>query len=162
MVSPFGPVEKHETWKKKPWLATWTDTVRQRRLHHVEVCCLSAGAKFEPLSRPLQAGLRFLHDPLPPSPTDCLAAFLPSSPERLGRRVGFTTFPRLPAQPNTSVAPARLGPISPPVALDDDVTARKTRPTSYDAFWLRPKSSFGRSIITGVQTMVHITLPMRD
>jgi hypothetical protein len=45
--------------------------------HLMEVCSLSRGAKFEPLSNPLQAGFRFLHHPLPAAPSACLTARFP-------------------------------------------------------------------------------------
>ncbi|RBA58933.1 hypothetical protein DQ403_10900 [Stutzerimonas zhaodongensis] len=43
---------------------------------------------FQPLSEPLQSGIRFLCDPIPAPPTAHLAAHLPR-----GQRYGLTTFP---------------------------------------------------------------------
>jgi len=42
--------------------------------HPLEVCPLARGAKLEPLSCPLQAGLRFFQHPLPANPLASLAA----------------------------------------------------------------------------------------
>ena len=44
---------------------------------HAEVCPVSRGAMFQPLSGPLQPGFRFLCDPIPAQPTDHLAVHLP-------------------------------------------------------------------------------------
>ncbi|ASA19122.1 hypothetical protein FA326_10230 [Pseudomonas aeruginosa] len=55
---------------------------------HAEVCPVSRGVMSQPLSRPLQPGIRFLCDPIPAPPTVRLAAPLPR-----GRRYGLTTFP---------------------------------------------------------------------
>jgi hypothetical protein len=52
--------------------------------HPMEVCSLSRGAKFEPLSDPLQAGFRFLHHPLPAAPSAYLTARFP-----IGRASGL-------------------------------------------------------------------------
>jgi hypothetical protein len=40
--------------------------------------CFRSGAKFEPLSRRLQPGIRFFHDPITPRPTGRLGASLPA------------------------------------------------------------------------------------
>jgi len=56
-----------------------------------QVCPLSRGMMFQPLSTPLQNGIRFLRTPLPALPTNPLAVhLLKVSPER---QYGFTTFP---------------------------------------------------------------------
>ena len=60
--------------------------------HLMEVCSLSRGAKFEPLSNPLQAGFRFLHHPLPAAPSACLTARFP-----IGRASGLSRFVCIPA-----------------------------------------------------------------
>ena len=44
----------------------------------MEVGPLSRGVTFKPLSRPLQPGVRFFHDPLPALPTASLAIGLPT------------------------------------------------------------------------------------
>ena len=53
--------------------------------HPVEVCPLSRGVMLpteaQPLSNPLQAGLRFLHHPLPAVPSARLAARFPQRGE---------------------------------------------------------------------------------
>ncbi len=63
-------------------------TVHARRPHG-EVCPLSGGVRFQPLSGPLPAGLRFLPDPLPAVPSVALASRLPR-----GEDDGLTTFRR--------------------------------------------------------------------
>ncbi len=55
--------------------------------HLLEVCPLSRGAKVEPLSTPLQSGLRFLQHPLPAPPSAHLAVCFPE-----GKEYGLTTF----------------------------------------------------------------------
>jgi len=52
-----------------------------------EVCPLSRGVMLQPLSGPLQAGVRFLPDPLPAAPSACLAAHFPR-----GKDYGLTMF----------------------------------------------------------------------
>lgn len=44
---------------------------------HAEVCPVSRGVMFQPLSWPLQPGIRFLCDPIPAPPTVFLAVHLP-------------------------------------------------------------------------------------
>ena len=51
--------------------------------HLVEVCSLSRGMMLQPLSGPLQAGVRFLRVPLPTLPSAFLAVGLPSSGENI-------------------------------------------------------------------------------
>ena len=48
--------------------------------HLREVCSLSRGAKFEPLSNSLQVGLRFLQHPLPAPPWAHLTVRFPGFP----------------------------------------------------------------------------------
>ena len=55
---------------------------------HAEVCPVSRGVMFQPLSKPLQPGVRFLCDPIPAPPTVFLTVHLPT-----GQRYGLTTFP---------------------------------------------------------------------
>ena len=45
----------------------------------LEVCPLSRGMMFQPLSGPLQPGVRFLQPPIPAQPTAFLAVRLPES-----------------------------------------------------------------------------------
>jgi hypothetical protein len=53
---------------------------------HSEVCSLSRGANLEPLSAPLQHGIRFLRDPIPASLSAHLATRFP-----LRERYGLNT-----------------------------------------------------------------------
>jgi hypothetical protein len=53
---------------------------------HAEVCPVSRGVMFQPLSAPLQLGVRFFCDPIPAQPTDPLAVHLPEG--------GHTGLPR--------------------------------------------------------------------
>jgi len=43
---------------------------------HAQVCSLSRGMMLQPLSTPLQGGIRFLRTPLPALPTNPLAIHL--------------------------------------------------------------------------------------
>ncbi len=49
-----------------------------------EVCPVSGGGTFNPLSIPLQNGIRFLQPPLPAPSTVCLATHLPHCGEDTG------------------------------------------------------------------------------
>lgn len=69
----------------------------------VEVGSLSRRVMFQPVSRRLQPGLRFLHHPIPAPPTALLTVCLPG-----GQRYGLTTF----LDHHTT----GLGPVYPPVA----------------------------------------------
>src|SRR5215831_4166436 len=73
------------------------------RQHPREVSSLSRGILSQPLSGPLQAGLRFLPRPLPAAPSAHLTAGLPSREDD-----GLTTLPRR--------NPRGLGPAFTPVA----------------------------------------------
>jgi hypothetical protein len=55
--------------------------------HLLEVCSFSRRANFEPVSTPLQCGLRFLQHPLPAAPLVGLATVLP-----IRERIGLTLF----------------------------------------------------------------------
>lgn len=55
------------------------------------------GANLEPLSRPLQPGIRFLHLPIPAPSWASLAGRLPV-PTSNRRRVGLATFPAIPTR----------------------------------------------------------------
>jgi len=48
-----------------------------RRVDQLEVCPLSRGMMFQPLSEPLQPGVRFFQPPIPAQPTAFLAVRLP-------------------------------------------------------------------------------------
>jgi hypothetical protein len=63
-------------------------TVHARR-HQREVCPLLRGVMLQPLSAPLQNGIRFLPPPLPAAPSAHLAVRFPSSPLAYG--AGRTT-----------------------------------------------------------------------
>jgi len=63
------------------------------RQHRREVCPLSRGVMLQPLSAPLQHGIRFLPPPLPAAPSARLATRVPSAPWYAGREDNrFTTF----------------------------------------------------------------------
>jgi hypothetical protein len=53
----------------------------QRLPHQLEVCPLSRGVMFQPLSGPLQSGIRFFQPPIPAQPTAFLTVRLPE-PDR--------------------------------------------------------------------------------
>jgi hypothetical protein len=61
------------------------------RRDHVEVGPLSRGVTFEPLSEPLQPGVRFLHDPLPALPIASLTIRLPAREQP--RRAEIRAYP---------------------------------------------------------------------
>jgi hypothetical protein len=56
-----------------------------------EVCPLSRGVMLQPLSDPLQTGLRFFHPPIPAQSTASLAVRLPAKQD--WQPYGLTTFP---------------------------------------------------------------------
>src|ERR1700754_4129234 len=56
-----------------------------------EVCPLSRGVMSQPLSGPLQPGVRFFRHPIPAPPTAFLAVCLPA--KRPWQRYGLTAFP---------------------------------------------------------------------
>ena len=91
-----------------------------------EVCSLSREVLFQPLSTPLQDGLRFFRVPVPAISSACLAA---------AYRDGLTVF----CIGNKS----GLGLLYPPVALDVHERTRKIASTRHGAFWLKPVSIFG-------------------
>ena len=101
---------------------------------HAEVCPVSRGVMFQPLSEPLQLGIRFFCNPIAARPTARLAAHLPR-----GQRYGLTTFP--------IYHTTGLGPAYSPVVLRrrNPIIDRDNRPRT---FWLLPNSSFGNLIIT--------------
>jgi len=71
----------------------------------MEVCPLSRGANLEPLSAPLQSGLRFLHHPLPAPSSAYLTAHFPFPGKIRAYHVPLTYLSD------------GLGAVSPPVAL---------------------------------------------
>ena len=100
-----------------------------------EVCPLSRRAMFQPVSRPLQPGVRFLRIPLPAAPTAFLAVRLP--------------FPAaLWAYPVPHESPSGADPsASPAVVLSMMVQSSKTIPHRIP-FWFKPVSTFGLFKIT--------------
>ena len=104
----------------------------------MEVSPLARGVTFKPLSRPLQPGVRFLHDPLPASPTASLAIGLPA--QFCGRKYGLTQF----HSSNTN----RLGPASPPVALRVDVSLYQKETTGHLPFGSGVLRCFRPALIT--------------
>ena len=68
----------------------------------LEVCPLSRGMMFQPLSEPLQPGVRFFQPPIPAQPTAFLAVRLPKL-TALRQPYGLTTFP---ARYTTGLGPA--------------------------------------------------------
>lgn len=85
----------------------------------VEVCSLSRRMMFQPVSQPLQLGFRFLHHPIPASPTAHLAACLPR-----GQRYGLTTF--------LDCHTTGLGSVCPPVAfLTTSPHSKRGKPATY-------------------------------
>jgi len=115
----------------------------------LEVCPLSRGMMFQPLSEPLQPGIRFFQPPIPAQPTAFLAVRLPE-PTALRQPYGLTTFP---ARYTTG-----LGPASSPV-----IVWRRT-PTSHRSiqprtFWLVPVSSLGTAMLTTFISS-SLTLPL--
>jgi hypothetical protein len=83
-------------------------TVHARR-HQREVCPLSRGVMLQPLSAPLQHGIRFLPPPLPAAPSARLAVRFPSTPLVYG--AGETT-----GLPRSADVPEWIGRICTPVA----------------------------------------------
>ena len=104
------------------------------RRHPREVSSLSRGVMSQPLSDPLQAGLRFLPRPLPAAPSAHLAARLPSREDdgltTLHRRNPAWVRPRLYAG-GTSSAPGEFGAPGP----------------GHVPFWSKPISTFGLSFV---------------
>ena len=104
----------------------------------MEVSPLSRGVTFKPLSEPLQPGVRFLHDPLPASPTASLAIGLPTA--FCGRKYGLTQF--------HSSNKNSLGPASPPVALRVDVSLYQKETTGHLPFGSGVLRCFRPALIT--------------
>ena len=98
-----GPADRSASLPNAGWL-----TVHARR-HQREVCPLARGVMLQPLSAPLQNGIRFLPPPLPAAPSARLAARVPWAPLVCG--AGRTT-----GLPRSADVPEWLGRISTPVA----------------------------------------------
>src|SRR5476649_848903 len=116
-----------------------------------EVCPLSRRAMFQPVSRPLQPGIRFLRTPLPTAPTAFLAVRLPS-PAALW------------AYPVPHEFPSGADPSSSPaVVLSMMSQALKTIPHRVP-FWFKPASTFGlfnlTTFIGSSHTLVVPTHPL--
>lgn len=113
----------------------------------MEVCPLSRGAMFQPLSSPLQRSLCFFHLPLPAFPSDCLTTSYP-----YGRDTGlpcsvYETFDGL-----GSLYPPRVL-----VARDRECWNPCTHSI---AFWLKPDSIFGLPNMTTFIKRSHmLTIP---
>jgi hypothetical protein len=58
-----------------------------------------------------------------------------------------------------SITVSWLGPAYPPMVFNDDVSLDSTEISDHVTFWLRPVSSFGLLIVTGVQPTVHLRYP---
>ena len=117
--------------------------------HRREVSSLSRRVMLQPVSVPLQGGLRFFPTPIPASPWVDLTAFLPSYGKE---RYGLTTF--------RTVDTNGLGALCPPVVLGvhDRVVERPC--THYSAFWPKPCSIFGLSFLTTFIKSSHVfTIP---
>src|SRR5262249_25016840 len=85
----YGRADMSATLPDAGWLSVLV------RPHHEEVCPLSRGVMSQPLSAPLQGGLRFLPDPLPAAPSARLAARFPPFDSR-GRATGLPCFVSIP------------------------------------------------------------------
>lgn len=105
-----------------------------------EVCPLSRGVMFQPLSAPLQDGIRFFRSPLPAVPTARLAARLPASRVGARRGNGFTLF-----HDNDTNGE---GPACPPMAQCSTCRDSKTRQHGHLPFWLEPIAVVGSVMVT--------------
>jgi hypothetical protein len=103
--------------------------------HPMEVCPLARGAKFEPLSSSLQTGLRFFHRPLPAPPSADLTVRFPK-----GRDTGLPRSSDLPYRWLRCCLFAGGACVC--------VSEAKNLSTCPLAFWLKPISAFGLSLIT--------------
>jgi len=104
-------------------------------------CCVSA----QPLSGPLQTGLRLLHPPLPPRPS---AHFTVCFPE--WETCGLTTF-------RVRITDG-LGPACLPVVTLSTVSEGSDAYAGPRAFWLKPVSVLGLLVLTTCRA-VHICWP---
>jgi hypothetical protein len=106
----------------------------------VKVCSLSCRVMLllaQPLSTPLQNGLRFFHTPIPAIPSACLTACFPLDEGNYG----LTTF--------RFCDHNRLGLSSPPTVLFAHGRKASTSCTHCFAFWLKPGTyAFSLVLIT--------------
>ena len=103
----------------------------------------------QPLSGPLQAGLRFLPRPLPAAPSARLAAGLPSREDD-----GLTTLHRR--------NPRGLGPAFTPVARSSAPDEFAASGPGHVPFWSKPISTFGLSLLRRLRRFTwvgHTTRP---
>jgi hypothetical protein len=111
-----------------------------------EVCSLSRGVMLQPLSVPLQRGIRFFRLLIPARPTTFLAVSLP-------RRAAIRAY-HVPA-PSHDWVRARLF----AGGTSGDVLLGRTAISGHIPFWVMPNSSFGMSIVTTFISDSHL-LPM--
>ena len=119
--------------------------------------CFRSGA-WRPLSRPLRPGLRFLHDPIPPHPTGRLAASLPV---HRGDRADNGAY-HVPLMADNAVVIRAVSPFRARLSRGcsvSDVLRPRTGASWQRAVWLWPDSRFGHSMLTRVQTTVHLRCP---
>jgi hypothetical protein len=102
-----------------------------------EVCPLSRGVMSQPLSGPLQPGVRFLRHPLPAPSSAFLAVYLPA--QKNWQRYGLTVFP--------ACHMTEVGSVYSPVVFRrrNPNFKRVIRPHT---LWLMPISSFGIVLLT--------------
>ena len=81
------PLEGHVTPQGKK-IKQASSVSRLATKDQLEVCPLSRGMMFQPLSGPLQPDVRFLQPPIPAQPTAFLAVRLPE-PISLGSHTGL-------------------------------------------------------------------------
>jgi hypothetical protein len=101
-----------------------------------EVCPLSRGAMFQPLSRPLPPSFRLLRHPLPAALSARLAARFP-----LREDYGLTVF-------RVTDPVDGVGPPFSPVVLSAHDRGNFSPCAHHIAFWLKPVSTFGLFCIT--------------
>lgn len=116
----------------------------------MKVCSLSRRVMSQPVSRPLQPGIRFFHNPLPAPPSAPLTVHLPVT----WRRYGLTLF-----HINDT---SGLGSAFSPVACRPRLPIYKREPKLH-AFWPEPISAFGSLMLTmfisGSLTLTNTTQP---
>ncbi|MGF6813059.1 hypothetical protein OKW30_008276 [Paraburkholderia sp. Clong3] len=117
-----------------------------------EVCPLSRRAMFQPVSRPLQPGIRFLRIPLPAPPTARLAVRLP-----IGQRYGLTLFHMI-------LRMVRTRPMRRRRTVHDGPFIR-SHSLPHTVFWFKPVSTFGLLGVTARFGRSHVlvvpTHPLR-
>src|SRR5262245_7266356 len=135
----YDPADRSALPPEAGWLSV------HGRQHPRDVSSLSRGVMSQPLSGPLQAGLRFLPRPLPAAPSAHLTAGLPSREDD-----GLTTLHRR--------NPRGLGPALTPVALHLRRMSLQHPDLATYRFWSKPISTFGLSLFTTL-TAVHLGWP---